>query len=375
MRYEDYTLDKFYGENILGKNVFTSKYAAPEDYTNNQPNLLKFWERLAGALASAEKDRDHWYPKFLGQLKDFKLLFGGRINYALGRVGVKATLKNCYTIPIKDDSLYGIYTALAQTGRTYAATGGVGNHISILRPKDAPVRGAAMGAPGAVSFMDLFSANTGTIAQDGRRGAEMISIDVWHPDVHDFVDIKNDGWTELLEKIGKHTPSLAKQFNDKFGDRRKVSFANISPHISDEFMYAVENDLDFNYRFPDIANCPKEDDHTKLSAYKDKYRNYLILFDGYEPFSNDLDKKLSELVKQATIYDTRWNGYLDEWEANNYPVKIYKTEKARVLWNKLVLSAHKSAEPGLLFKGNFDKAWTAKDRMLTSNPCGGCNAA
>jgi ribonucleoside-diphosphate reductase alpha chain len=130
---------------------------------------------------------------------------------------------NCYFIPIKEDSLESIFDFCKEAGRTYSFGGGVGTDISILRPKGAPVNNSAIVSTGSVSFMELFSVTTGTIGQAGRRGALMITIHVDHPDVLDFIDIKRD--------------------------ISRVTHANISVCVTDEFMRAVENDTEFELRF------------------------------------------------------------------------------------------------------------------------------
>ena len=118
-------------------------------------------------------------------------------------------------MPIKEDSIEGIFEWCKEAARTYSFGGGVGTDISILRPKGSPVNNSAIYSTGAVSFMDLLSTTTGTIGQAGRRGALMITIKVDHPDIMEFLDIKNDE------------------------ARSKVQFANISVKVDDKFMEAV----------------------------------------------------------------------------------------------------------------------------------------
>lgn len=136
-----------------------------------------------------------------------------------------AVAHNCYVIPIKEDSIEGIFEWCKEAARTYSLGGGVGTDISILRPKGSPVNNSAIYSSGSVSFMELFSTTTGTIGQSGRRGALMITISVDHPDVLDFIEIKNDP------------------------ERRKVQYANISVRVTDEFMRAVERDTEFVLRY------------------------------------------------------------------------------------------------------------------------------
>jgi ribonucleoside-diphosphate reductase alpha chain len=107
----------------------------------------------------------------------------------------------------------------------YRTGGGVGTDLSILRPKGAPVNATVQGSPGSTSFMNLLSESTNTVSQAGRRGALMLTMRVDHPDIEDFITIKNDQ------------------------SRRKVQYANISCLITHEFMRAVEDDTDFDLRW------------------------------------------------------------------------------------------------------------------------------
>jgi ribonucleoside-diphosphate reductase alpha chain len=137
----------------------------------------------------------------------------------------RPTLSNCYVIPITEDSLEGIYGCLAESAMVYRTGGGVGTDLSILRPRGAPVNATVAGSPGSTSFMNLLSESTNTVSQAGRRGALMLTMRVDHPDIEDFITIKNDA------------------------SRRKVQHANISCLITHEFMQAVVDDTDFDLRW------------------------------------------------------------------------------------------------------------------------------
>ena len=155
-----------------------------------------------------------------------KFLFAGRIlaNRNLDNLyGKKVTYSNCYVIPPVEDSIEDIYQTCANLARTFSYSGGCGLDISKLRPAGMKVNNAAVTTTGAVSFMDTFSLVTETIGQKGRRGAAMLSIDCTHPDLEEFISIKND-----LTRVTK---------------------ANISVRISDGFMNAVKNDLDWELYF------------------------------------------------------------------------------------------------------------------------------
>jgi len=215
---------EFFGGDELRIRCFLDKYALrdPEGRVVEK-TPLEMWKRLARELSSVEEAKEkqkEWQKRFYWLLEDFRFIPGGRIMFGAGQPR-NATLLNCYVIPIKEDSIEGIFEWCKEAARTYSYGGGVGTDISILRPKGAPVHNAAICSTGSVSFMDLFSTTTGTIGQAGRRGALMITIRVDHPDVLDFIEIKSD-------------PA-----------RTKVQFANISVRLTDEFIEAVQKDEEF----------------------------------------------------------------------------------------------------------------------------------
>ena len=148
---------------------------------------------------------------------DKKFIYGGRIlaNRGLQKNGTKVTYSNCYVLEPPEDNLESIFDTAKKLARTFSYGGGVGIDISKLRPNGATVHNAAKTTSGAVSFMDLYSMTTGLIGQKGRRGALMISMDISHPDIEEFINIKTD-----LNAITK---------------------ANISVMINDNFIEAVKN--------------------------------------------------------------------------------------------------------------------------------------
>jgi ribonucleoside-diphosphate reductase alpha chain len=211
-----------YYPDTLAADVLRNKYLAP-----GEEGPLDLWERVARALAGVEQDSDYWYEEFFGILFDFKFVPGGRVMHGAGREDArrKPTLSNCYVIPITEDSLEGIYGCLTESAMVYRTGGGVGTDLSILRPRGATVNATVAGSPGSTSFMNLLSESTNTVSQAGRRGALMLTMRVDHPDIEDFVTIKNDI------------------------SRRKVQHANISCLITHEFMRAVMDDTDFDLRW------------------------------------------------------------------------------------------------------------------------------
>lgn len=141
----------------------------------------------------------------------------------LNKDGKKITLSNCYVMPQVEDNIESIYDTAKWMARTYSYGGGVGLTLNKLRPKGARVNNAASSTTGAVSFMDLYSLTTSLIGMKGRRGALMLNMDCSHPDVLEFIDVKND-----LDK---------------------VTSANISVNCSDDFFEAVEAGEDFTLSF------------------------------------------------------------------------------------------------------------------------------
>lgn len=221
------TVEAFDGDDLRAR-VFYEKYALRDPSGKIiEKTPQDMWHRVAREISSPEKTKklkEQWEDNFYWLLSDFKFIPGGRILFGAGQ-NRRATLLNCYFMPIKEDSIEGIFEWCKEAARTYSFGGGVGTDISVLRPKGAPVNNSAIYSTGAVSFMDLLSTTTGTIGQAGRRGALMITIDVNHPDIIEFLDIKNDE------------------------ERTKVQYANISVKVNDEFMEAVENDTDYELSF------------------------------------------------------------------------------------------------------------------------------
>ena len=190
---------------------------------------ISIWERK---YRNGNESFDEWLDRVSGGsptvkrlILEKKFLFGGRIlaNRGLASEGKKITYSNCYVLSAPEDNLESIFETAKKLARTYSYGGGVGLDLSKLAPNGAKVRNAAKESSGAVSFMDLYSLVTGLISQNGRRGALMLSLDVNHPDIEEFIDIKKD-----LDRVTK---------------------ANISVKVTDEFMRAVINDDDFNLEF------------------------------------------------------------------------------------------------------------------------------
>ncbi len=264
----------------------------------------EMWDRLAAAMSSVEATpelQEEWRGKFREILDDWKLVPGGRIAAGAG-ASDELTLFNCYVIPSPKDSRGGIMETLSEMTEIMARGGGVGINLSSLRPRRAIVRGVNGSSSGAVSWGGLFSYTTGLIEQGGsRRGALMLMINDWHPDVEDFITVK--------QTMGQ------------------VTNANLSVCVSNDFMKAVKEDLDWELVFPDTT---------------------------------DPD------------YDELWDGDLDKWKKAGHRIIPYKTVKAREVWHTIIESAWKSAEPGVVFMEYYNQmsnSWYFNP-IICTNPCG-----
>lgn len=195
-------------DNQLGIDIWHGKYQ------NGDESFDEWLDRVSGGD-----------PAVRNLIETKKFLFGGRIlaNRGLAKDGRKLTYSNCYVCSPPEDNIESIFDTAKAIARTYSYGGGVGIDIGKLSPRGARINNAAKETSGAVSFMDLYSLVTGLIGQSGRRGALMISIPCNHPDLEEFIDVKND-----LDKVTK---------------------ANISVRITDDFMQAVKNHEKFELSF------------------------------------------------------------------------------------------------------------------------------
>ena len=195
-------------DNQLGIDIWTKKY---------QMDNETFDEWLDRVSGGNEKIRQLIIEK--------KFLFGGRIlsNRGMQKRGRKVTYSNCYVIQPPEDNIESIFECAGKLARTFSYGGGCGIDMSKLAPRGAAVNNAAKKTTGAVSFMELYNLTTQLIGQNGRRGALMLSLDCNHPDLEEFISVKND-----LNKITK---------------------ANISVRVDDEFMMAVLDDEEYEMKF------------------------------------------------------------------------------------------------------------------------------
>src|SRR3989344_1885882 len=221
----------------IAHKVFMDRYALKNvagDPVEKAPEEM--WQRVARGIAQQEKtssEKKLWEKKFYDVLKDFKFVPGGRILSGAG-TDFNVTYYNCFVIPDPKDSRGGILESLNQLVEIQARSGGVGLNLSSLRPRGARVKTVNGFSSGPVTWAGLFSYATHDVVQQGgsRRGATMLMLWDWHPDVEEFITVKQD--------------------------LSKINGANLSVCISDSFMEAVKKDSDWDLVYPDLDD-PKYD--------------------------------------------------------------------------------------------------------------------
>ena len=222
----EFQINNYYGKDTLGMDVLKNKYLAPWEQ-----HPWELWTRQAKSISSVEKTKqlqDKWEKNFFSILEDFRFVPGGRIMHGAGREDITTTLNNCYVVAIKDDSINAIYSAINDEALTYKYGGGCGHDLSLLRPEGEAIHGTGGESCGPTGFMNLFSENTNTIAQHGRRGANMQTLRVDHPDIEKFIAIKT-------------------------GDINMVKYSNISVLLTHKFLQAVEQNDDFELMWKNTA--------------------------------------------------------------------------------------------------------------------------
>lgn len=306
-------LNYFNGDSFAAS-TWQNKYALKDDNGNFiEETPTDMHRRLAKEFARIEdtyNEEDKLSEEQIFELfKDFKYVIpGGSVLSGLGSK-MPVSLSNCFVIESPKDTYDSIMTTRNYQCQLMKRRGGVGYDLSELRPRGAKVNNAAATSTGAASFMEGNSAITNEVAQSGRRGALMLSLSVEHPDVEEFIEKKQD--------------------------LTKVTGANISVKVSDEFMRAVEEGEDFLLRYPIGVNINKSKYLTKEYPY-----NELIDISADEPTYN----------------------------------KCYiKKVNAKKLWDKLVHCAWNTAEPGVIFVDrmhNYAPDGVYDDyKMVSTNPC------
>lgn len=345
-------------------------------------------KRNATGLASVETTeakRQEWFEKFYRELADLNFVPAGRVLYGAG-AETDVTYFNCYVMPFVADSREGISEHRKQVMEIMSRGGGVGTNGSTLRPRNTLAKGVNGKSSGSVSWLDDIAKLTHLVEQGGsRRGAQMIMLTDWHPDIAEFIISKMQN-PRILRFLMANTkdPKIKKHASDKLkftplteqetamyqgilnykqipglgGFSEKIindaqerldtggtytvhnpdflTGANISICLTKEFMEAVEQDGTYDLRFPDVESYDAE---------------------------------------EMKIYNEEWHkiGDVREWEKLGHKVRVYRTIKAKELWNLINICATYSAEPGIFFIDNANDMTNAKaygQQVVATNPCG-----
>src|SRR5881227_2954308 len=293
----------------------TAKDGAPIDKTMDDT-----YQRVARALADVEKDevREHWYERFLWALRRGAIPAGRVISNAGALEHKPATSTiNCTVSGTIHDSMDDILKKVHEAGLTLKSGAGIGYSFSTLRPRGAYVSGAGSYTSGPLSFMDIFDKMCFTISSaGGRRGAQMGTFDVGHPDVMEFIRAKREN-------------GRLRQFN-------------LSLLITDEFMQAVREDREWKLAFT-ISRKEYENERPDLSdTSKFVWREWEI-HDSYVVNDDGL-----------------------------VACKVYKKLPARRVWDVIMTSTYDYAEPGFILidrANEMNNNWWCEDIRAT-NPCG-----
>lgn len=348
--------------------------------------LELFYEQIAQRVAYnlAQGETVSVFKDFYREIADLNIVPAGRVLFGAGSQSA-VTYFNCFVMPYVEDSRVGIGKHRQQVMEIMSRGGGVGTNGSTLRPKNSLAKGVNGKSSGAVSWLQDLSQLTNLVEQGGsRRGAQMIMMADWHPDIIEFIISKmqnprilkfllshisdedvvreakaklkflplsreEEEMLEVLKETEARFPGTLKPSTHDFvletlrnGGRYEVrnpdffNGANISVAITKEFMDAVEKDGEYELRFPDVDNYS---------------------------------------AGEKAAYDEKWQkvGDVREWKKMGYGVKVYKRLRARDLWNLINICATYSAEPGIFFFDNANEMTNAVgygQRVVCTNPCG-----
>ncbi len=400
----------------LSQNIYKNKYYLKDikgNYIEERPEDV--FLRISAFIASKEpsaKNQIKWAEKFYNDLYNGFWLPGGRVLAGAGDIYRLKTLANCFVTEIKGDDIESIYKTASECARTYSYGGGIGVDISPLRPKDSIVHNAADSSTGAVSFMELFSMTTGLIGQSGRRGALMLTIDIKHPDIFNFLKIKSEpNWVsnQILEQCKwseKFSEDQIKEIEKHVVENNQVRFANTSVKVSDEFLQSVEEEKKYPYN--QILVYKKLNKTKLLKAYQSKKHLYsqgmpnkdiseyeiYKTFDDFSNLNNWLIKDHSKSISYSDLNDTFKRDVYgdllvdvgnDDWEfaikysgdfllyfGSEPTGEIRQIVKASEIWDLIIESNYKTAEPGLIFWTKMSKYSPSNylDRpIISTNPC------
>lgn len=263
-------------------------------------------------------DTNEEYLKDLEQfLKEEAFMPAGRILAGFGRTDLDLTLFNCFVKAIPEDSRKGITTHFGNLFEIFSRGGGCGFSVDVLRPRNAPVRGVNGRSSGVCSWINHFSSIATTVQQGGsRKGASLVLLPIWHPDIEEFIEFKSK-----LESFS--CPHCKKEI---LKQEERWKGCNVSVGLLESFMKAVKNEEEWDLIFPDTS----DPDYNKM-----------------------------------------WDGDIETWKKSGKKINTHKKVSAKDLWNKIVYCAWSSGDPGLWFidrVNNYSNSYYY-DRIIASNPC------
>jgi len=345
----DSSLAYFNGDE-LAASTFVSKYALKDPRNSSTPfaetNPSHMHKRLATEIAVKDvnfqcgtnycsleemtpEHKSVWeskYQEYFDAFDNFKFIVPqGSPMYGIGNPFVRVSISNCVVTQSPQDSVSGILDTCKDHANLFKRRAGVGTDLSTLRPAGTAVSNSAGTSTGAWSFADLFSSVCRKIGQNGRRGALMLTMNVKHPDIDRFTVMKHD--------------------------LTAVTGANVSIMLEDDFMVAVENDQEWMTKWPvetveelGIVECDVDDLLSKGGEWVEVPAD----------INNPIDSKI--------------------WHSNDLSEKrVLRIFKAQDLWKLINTSACTTAEPGLIFWGNYTRNLPAHRypafKTICVNPC------
>lgn len=326
--FDDRTNDEIFQTDI-SREVYGQNYEFGDD-----GKIINTWFRNAKALASVEDDSDFWTQQFYSLLSGkglgtgpFPFTPGGRILANAGTGLSKATLINCYVSGFQghdQDSMDEIQAELTRQAKILASEGGYGFFAGVMRPRGARIGGVGSMTPGAVRMLDVWNEQAATIVAGSgmksdrddvkdkiRKGAQMVTFPVWHPDLIEFIEAKQE-------------PGRLHKFN-------------MSVLVTDDFMEAVRNDEDWPLRFPDFEGEPE--------FYREHWNGNIK---EYEQKGGTVKVWRDPATGQKAVHS------------------------AREIWDKIMESTYNRNEPGVLFIDTINKENNLNytEHIDATNPCG-----
>lgn len=344
--------------------------------------------RNATGLSEIEEEPEkakEAFKAFYQQLSQMNFVPAGRVLYGAGSQ-TDVTYFNCYVMPFVPDSREGIAEHRKEVMEIMSRGGGVGTNGSTLRPRNTLARGVNGKSSGSVSWLNDIAQLTHLVEQGGsRRGAQMIMLADWHPDIIEFIISKMQN-PRILRYLIEQTKD--EQIQQLAEEKLKFIPLTTNEQLMHEQIYSHHNEPDLGGFNPDIIANSKSvlrDGGT----YEVHNENFLtganisvtITSDFMEAVNSQSDWALrfpdveNYTPEEMDAYNTQWPevGDVREWERMGYGVRTYRTIPAKELWKLINICATYSAEPGIFFIDNANDDTNAKaygQKVVATNPCG-----